>query len=575
MKKFKGNGCAEGAAMGLALVKTNYEPVYTMDTVRDTAAELAFLEENIVALGQKLDKLYERTLAQSGEEAAELIESYQMILMDRVFFDGVRARILQEHLNCKMAIKLECERSRESFMAIEDPYLRERFQDIQDVCFKLVMQCDNAVDSLAEVYLTQPTILLADTLTPVDTVKLDKNFLAGFIVEKGGPTSHAVILAKTLGIPAIVGAEGICAQVENGSRVIMYADTGEIIIDGDAEEEIRFSRRMTAGAAEKEKYRREPAGPTYTLDGVHIEVAANSGDADTAALLDPALCDGIGLLRTEFLYMAHEDYPDEETQFQAYKSVAEKMQGKPVIIRTLDIGGDKALDYMGLEAEENPFLGYRAIRICLDRPEMFQIQLRAILRASAFGSIKLMFPMIISLEELRRCKEHLEACKAQLRQEGKAFDKNLAVGIMVETPAAVFLADQLAREVDFMSIGTNDLTQYVTVADRGNTRVQKLYDPYHPAVLRALYHTGREAQNNGIGLGVCGETASMRKMIPFLIGAGVRELSVALSSLDKVRYLVRRLSARQCRDAAEEIIHDCSTSAQAQAVLEKLLGGIE
>ena len=575
MSKFKGNGCAEGACMGIALVKTNYEPEFSMDTVQDTVAELAFLEKNIDALGQNLDKLYERTLAQSGEEAAELIESYQMILMDPVFFDGVRARIRQEKRNCKMAIKLECDRAKESFMAIEDAYLRERFQDIEDVCFKLIMQCDNAVDSLAEVNLTQPTVLVADTLTPVDTVKLDKQYLAGFVVERGGPTSHAVILAKTLGIPAIVGVEGICAKVENGSRVMMDGSTGEIIIDGGAEEEQRFIRMMEANAAKKEKYQREPLGQAYTLDGVQVEIAANSGDLETASLLDPQACDGIGLFRTEFLYMAHTDYPDEEIQFKAYKNVVEKMQGKAVIIRTLDIGGDKALDYMGLDEEENPFLGYRAIRICLDRPEMFMTQLRAILRASAYGTVKLMFPMIISLEEIKSSQNYLEICKEQLRKEGKAFDENLAVGIMVETPAAVFQADQLAREVDFMSIGTNDLTQYITVADRGNAHVQNLYDPYHPAVLRAIFHLGREAEKAGIELGVCGETASMPLMIPFLVGAGVRELSVAFSAISKVRYMVRRLSAKQCRFTVEKIVRDCTTSAQAQALLSNLVREIE
>ncbi|MEA5058516.1 MAG: phosphoenolpyruvate--protein phosphotransferase [Candidatus Pelethousia sp.] len=574
MKMFKGNGCAEGSAMGTALVKTSYEPVYTMDQVEDTEAELAFLDESMAALREKLQKLYARTLSQSGEEAAELIESYEMILLDKAFFDGVRSRIHGDKRNCKMAIKLECEQCRASFMAIDDPYLRERFSDIEDVCFKLVMQCDHAADALADITLTRPTILLADTLTPMDTVKLDKAFLAGFIVERGGATSHAVILAKTLGIPAIVGVEGICAQATSGSRVLMSGDTGEIILDGDKEAEARFTQMILAAAAEKEKYNREPAGPAYTQDGVHVQLAVNSGDAATAALLDPTACDGVGLFRTEFLYMAHSDYPSEETQFQAYKAAAEKMQGKPVIIRTLDIGGDKALDYMGLEPEENPFLGYRAIRICLDRPAMFMTQLRAILRASAFGKIKLMFPMIISLEELRKSKEYLETCKAQLRMEHAAFDENLAVGIMVETPAAVFMAAQLAQEVDFMSVGTNDLTQYITVADRGNARVQTLYDPLHPAVLRALYQIGEAACEKGIELGVCGETASMKKMIPFLLGVGVRELSVASGALGSVRYLVRRLSVQRCKEAADAGLR-CATSDQAQAILEELVAGAE
>ena len=284
---------------------------------------------------------------------------------------------------------------------------------------------------------------------------------------------------------------------------------------------------LRAGEAARETYRNEPLGPAQTLDGVAIEVAVNAGDADSSQRLDPSLCDGVGLFRTEFLYMGCQDYPDEETQYQAYRQVAERMQGKPVIIRTLDIGGDKALDYMGLEQEENPFLGYRAIRICLDKPAMFKTQLRAILRASAYGCVKIMFPMIVSLAEIRQSRALLAECMAELRQASVPFDEDIAVGIMVETPAAVLMADQLAAQADFFSIGTNDLTQYVTATDRGNARVQALYDPFNPAVLRAIYQTGQAATAHHILAGVCGETASMDHMIPFLIGAGIRELSVS------------------------------------------------
>lgn len=574
MLTLKGNGCAEGAAMGAALVKTAYVPVYTMDRVEDPQAEIAYLDERIASLAKRLDALYEHTLEESGEEAAELIESYQMILMDQTFFDGVRDRIRKTGLNCKMAIKEACEACRESFMAISDPYLRERFGDIEDVCFKLVMACDQVTDALEDVCLTEPTILVADTLTPMDTVRLDKGFLAGFIVERGGATSHAVILAKTLGIPAIVGVQAICSQVKNGSHIMMDAATGEIIVDGDDAAREAFQAILRAGEAARETYRKEPLGPAQTLDGVAVEIAVNAGDADSSQRLDPSLCDGVGLFRTEFLYMGCQDYPDEETQYQAYRQVAERMQGKPVIIRTLDIGGDKALDYMGLEQEENPFLGYRAIRICLDKPAMFKTQLRAILRASAYGCVKIMFPMIVSLAEIRQSRALLAECMAELRQASVPFDEDIAVGIMVETPAAVIMADQLAAQTDFFSIGTNDLTQYVTATDRGNARVQALYDPFNPAVLRAIYQTGQAATAHHILAGVCGETASMDHMIPFLIGAGIRELSVSQGALGKVRYLVRRLSAEQCEAAAKQIVQDCADSSQARAILAGLIAAI-
>lgn len=561
MKKMQGTGCAEGCAAGVALVKKDDDIVFSNVSteaddahVEDPEGEVALLEESMEKLDAQLETLYEKTLEESGEEAAELIESYQMILCDRHFWGETKEMIRQEKLSCVHAVHKACENCRLEFEKVEDAYIKERYQDIEKVCRELVRLAGHMEGDLGDVQLTGPTIVVADTLTPVDTVKLDKKYLKGFVTESGGTTSHAVILARTLGIPAIVGVKGITKCVENGMELIIDGSDGTVILQADAGEKEEFERKRRAQAELAARYDREPQGEVRTKDGCPVRLAVNSGDSDSAETLDPDICDGVGLFRTEFLYMKQNDYPDEETLFEAYRDVTERMRGKEVVFRTLDIGGDKALGYMGLPEEENPFLGYRAVRICLDRPELFSTQLRAILRASAFGNVKIMFPMITGAEELRACLAVLEECKRELIKEQIPFDKDIKAGIMVETPSAVMVLDQLARYSDFFSVGTNDLVQYTMAADRGNTNVQNLYDPYQPSVLRALYHIGRTAKKSGVPVSVCGETASMPPMVPFLIGCGVGKLSVAASALPRLKYLVRRLDEADCIKMADQVI---------------------
>lgn len=567
MKKFQGNGCAKGCAVGKAVVKKEKQPAFSdfseeirWDAVEDTEEEVVLLEECVKKLDEQLEALYEKTLEESGEEAAELMESYQMILCDRHFFAGVKEKIRQEKVSCVSAILHTCDCCRREFEAMEDTYMKERYQDIQTVCQELVKLAKQAEGELEEIRLIEPTIVVADTLTPVDTVKLDKQYLKGFVTETGGATSHAVILARTLGIPAIVGVKGITELVENGMELIIDGTEGTIVLDADDEEKERFERKIKAQMEADARYAQEVSGEVYTKDKRHIKLEVNSGDSDTAESLNPDICDGVGLFRTEFQYMKQNDYPDEETLFGAYRDVTERMKDKEVVFRTLDIGGDKALEYMKLPEEENPFLGYRAVRICLDRPEIFRIQLRAILRASAFGNVKIMFPMITGAEELLACRRVLEECRQELREENIPFKEDVKVGIMVETPSAVMVLDQLARYSDFFSVGTNDLVQYIMAADRGNANVQKLYDPYQPSVLRALHHIGHTAQKYGIPVSVCGETAAILPMVPFLIGCGVEKLSAAVSSLPQLRYLVRRLEWADCVRTAAQVI--CMESVQ-------------
>lgn len=567
MRKFQGTGCSEGLACGAVLIKKSSKPEISAGRVEDVEAQLALLRESIDTLDARLEQLYDKTMSESGEEAAELIESYQMILMDRPFFSDVEERISAAHMSAPAAIRDKCKVCAEEFSAMDDEYMRERYSDIEAVCEELVAILCHSSGSLFGAELSCPTVVVADMLTPMDTVRLNKDLLMGFVTENGGTTSHAVILARTLGIPAVVGVEGITGLVETGEEICINGCTGAVIASPTQAEQESFSAEMERSREASERYLKEPFGAVKTIDGTRIMLAVNSGDSDTAGKLDADMCDGVGLFRTEFLYMNTNRYPTENELFEAYAAAAGRLEGKPFIFRTLDIGGDKALDYMDLGKEDNPFLGYRAVRICLDRPELFKTQLRALLRASVFGNIQIMFPMITCLDELLRCREALKECMDELRQEGLPFSDNIPVGIMVETPASVLILDRLAPYSDFFSVGTNDLIQYTMAADRGNSRVSGLYDPFQIAVLRSLRRIGQVANEYKVPLGVCGEAAAFPAMVPFLIGCGVEELSVASSALPKLRYLVRRLEVSQCRCKAEEALEKV-TAAEARAVMQ-------
>lgn len=442
------------------------------------------------------------------------------------------------------------------FAQIDDEYLRARADDVRDVCGRILRQL---VPSAADPFAAIPegSILAAEELAPSDTVRIDFSRVRGVVTRRGSATSHLAILARNRGLPAVVGLGDAFDRLTDGTVVALDGGAGELIVDPDERTAAALRRRMEEAARDLPQWVREPAA---TRDGRPVAVLANAGSVAEVERAMRAGADGIGLFRSEFLYMQRQDdFPGEEEQTAAYAAAAEHCGGRPLVIRTLDIGGDKALPYYEFPAEENPFLGWRAIRVSLALRDLFRTQLRAILRASARGGVRVMFPMIVSLEELRAARALLEECKEELRREGAAFDERIPVGVMIETPAAVLMADELAAEADFFSIGTNDLTQYVLAVDRGNERIAAMYDPLHPAVVRAIRRTVEAAHRHGCEAGICGEFASEAAHAELLVGLGLDELSVAPPAVAAVKGRIRELDAPQAERRASQAVRATTT----------------
>lgn len=556
MKKISGLSGAAGCVMGTAVVMKDETVDIDKKNITNVNSEVNKLNSAKERYLNSLDVLYEKAMNEVGEEGAGIFEAYKEILSDDVFFGKVIDRIEKDMVNVEYAINEEKKEVVEMFESLDDEYLKERATDISNVCMELTKEIqgkkqDNVISNFNGMNL----IVIADDLTPADTIKLDKNVLKGFITQKGGITSHTVILAKTLGIPAIVGLEGVLDKIKDGETIIMYGDDGDVIIDPDESKVKEFEKINEENEVQSKLFEKSKREPAVTLDGRTMRVNINSGDVESIASLNSDDCDGVGLFRTEFLYMNHNNYPTEEEQFKVYREIAEKANGKEVIIRTLDIGGDKQIDYMDLPKEDNPFLGYRAIRLCLDRVEIFKTQLKAILRASIFGDIKIMFPMIVNLEELLKAKEILEEVKNQLDELNIDYNKEISVGIMIETPAAVLLSDQLAQEVNFFSIGSNDLIQYTTATDRMNNRIQWLYDSCNISVLRSIKMVCDNAKKHGVEVGICGEVASESRLVPMWVAMGVDELSVVPSQVGKVKYIINQVSFNELQDELNKILN--------------------
>jgi len=496
-----------------------------------------------------------------GEENAAIFEAHLDILNDPVLEEAVFSRIENENKNAELALSEAADEISAMFLAIDDAYLRERVEDVKDVCGRVLRNMQGIMPA-TRVSLNEDVIIVAKNLTPSDTVSLDLKKVKGFVTDEGGATAHTVILAKTHGIPAVVGMGSFSGLVKDGDFLIIDGANGTVFLNPDMSTVDEYELKKSAYENYKKSLDALIDLPAETADGRRLELSANIGSAKDIEKVLENNADGIGLFRTEFLYMENTHFPTEDEQFQAYKEAAQAMRGKPVIIRTLDIGGDKELSYYKFDYEMNPFLGYRAIRLCLDKTDIFKTQLRAILRASAFGKIRIMLPMIISVSEVRQSKEILKECMSELACNGTAFDKNIEVGIMTETPAAVLTADTLAKECDFFSIGTNDLTQYTLAADRGNEKISRLYDSFNPAVLLSIKHVIDAAHKNGKWAGMCGEMASDERAVPLLIGLGLDEFSVNASSLLSVKDIIRKsdyqaLSGRSgdilALDTADEI----------------------
>jgi len=555
MKKFTGLAGAGGCDVLQAVVLHKEKLVPEKKIVEDCENEVERFKKVQQDYAEELDRLYRTTIADAGEKAADIFKAYRTIVCDDLFFKKAIKAVREEHIGIDYAIEQEKEKVITKFAAMSDPYMKERANDIRNVCDEIIRRLTGVSSAEEQIRnIREPFILVAEDLTPEDTIRIDKTYLRGFITEKGGITSHAVILAKTLGIPAVVGASGIMQDVRQGQTLYINGDDGYGILEPDEAFVNAFRKEKIRLDEQKKLYAVMAGEPAVTADGRRVAVCINSGDTESCRNFRVEQCDGIGLFRTEFLFMNQHDYPDEALQFKVYKEIAEAAQGKEVIIRTLDIGGDKKLDYMNFPKENNPFLGYRAIRICLDRKEVFLTQLRAILRASAFGNIKIMFPMIVELEELREAKKTVEKAKALLRAEGTAFDENIPIGIMIETPASVLISDILAKEAAFFSIGTNDLIQYMTATDRMNEKVQYLYDPCNLSVLRAIDTVIRNAHKAGIPVGMCGEAASDERLTPLLLAMGLDEFSVVPAQVGKIKYLIRRCNLANLSGLVEQVL---------------------
>ncbi|MDR1966502.1 MAG: phosphoenolpyruvate--protein phosphotransferase [Synergistaceae bacterium] len=572
MKKMKGLCGSPGYGIGTAVIwknTTTKPPRYAVD---DRATEETRLKRAREACDARLCELEEKTAAEVGEAEAEIFSAHRMILSDETFFENALARVEPERLNIEYLIYDECRKVVATFAELDDAYLKERAADIENVCNDVIRRLlgESAPSAPNAGTDVEDVILVAGNLTPEETVRMDKTKLRGFVTEKGGITSHAVILAKAMGLPAIVGLPGALENVAPQDKVLIDGFTGEVIIQPDEEAYKAFLGKYEKWKKLESQYELASCLHSETRDGFHVDVDVNVGDAWSIRDFDAKKCDGIGLFRTEFIYMGVSDYPGEDVQYEIYKDIASRASGKEVIIRTLDVGGDKQLEYMGLRKESNPFLGCRAIRLCLARPDIFNTQLRAILRASSHGNVKVMFPMIANLEEVRLAKECLEKAKRSLREEGAVFDENIPVGIMVETPAAVFISDQLAQAVDFFSVGSNDLIQYITAADRMNESVQHLYDSCNLSVLRSMREVSRSAAACGIPWGICGEVASEERLVPLWVALGVSELSVAPSQVGKIKQLVRRMDRKTLEPEMERIL-DMDSIAGARDALDAIL----
>ncbi|MGF7060469.1 phosphoenolpyruvate--protein phosphotransferase [Brassicibacter mesophilus] len=550
----KGIGVSPGIAIGKVLIKNESTIEVVKKSISDAKNELKRLTDAKNKGKDQIDELYTHTLENIGQNEAQIFEAHKMILDDPEFFGQIEDKIQSELVNAEWALKEITDMFVNIFENMDNEYMKERAADVRDVSNR-ILRILLGIELTDFSVLDEDVIIVAEDLTPSDTAQMDKNRVIGFITEIGGKTAHSAIMARTLEIPAIVGVEGITDKVSSGELVVFDGEAGELILNPDDKTVSEFQVKKKKYEDFKNSLNELIGSKSITKDGHLVELVANIGtpkDVDGIIKNDG---EGVGLYRTEFLYMDRDKLPTEEEQFEAYKEVAVRLSGKPIVIRTLDIGGDKELPYLELPKEMNPFLGYRAIRLCLDRTDIFKTQLRALLKASAFGNIKIMFPMISSIEELRHAKKMLEEVKEELRKEAVSFNEAIEVGIMIEIPSAAIMSDLFAKEVDFFSIGTNDLIQYTTAVDRGNRKISHLYNQFHPALLRLIKTVIDNGHKEGIWVGMCGEVAGDPKLIPVLLGMGLDEFSMSSISILKARWIIKNTSKEEMARKVEHIIN--------------------
>ena len=551
----EGIAASPGIAIGKTLIKKDKKIEIKRNKITENQVknEINKLHSALDKAKQSLKELKENTIAKMGKENAEIFEAHMMILEDPEVVPAIEDKIKNEKINAAAAVKEVIDKYVEMFLAMEDDYLKERGADIRDVgmrVIKILLDVKDIADKMEE-----EVVIIAKELTPSDTAKLDNEKVLAFVTQEGSRTSHTAIMARSLGIPAVVGVgEELLTEAKDKDQVIVDGNSGKIYFSPDEKRLDNYKNKLKEYEKEQKKLELYRDKKAQTKDGKAIELVGNMGNLnDIKPILDKG-GEGVGLFRTEFLYMDRTELPTEEEQFEVYKEVAQKFKEKPVVIRTLDIGGDKDLPYLDFPEEMNPFLGYRAIRFCLERDDIFKPQLKAILRASQYGNLKIMFPMISSLEELLEAKGKIREIKKELEKEGINYNKEIEIGIMIEIPAAVMIADHLAEEVDFFSIGTNDLIQYTVAVDRTNEKIADRHTPYHPAVLRFIKRTIECGHAEDIWVGMCGEAAGDELLLPFLLGAELDEFSMSAVSILKIKKLMTKWEKAETKEVTQKVL---------------------
>ena len=569
----KGIGVSNGIGIGKVYIYTEPKISVVRYNIDDTTTEINRFKEAIEVATADIDKLYIESISTIGSKDAEVFIAHKLMLNDPELIQSVIDKINTEHINSEYALREEIEYYLSMFNSINDDYLKARIIDLKDISnrlFKVLLEIkeNNFIEP------DEKFVLVANDLTPSDTARINKKNIVGILTEAGGKTSHTSIFARTLGIPAVVGMKGITLRVNKDDQIIIDGESGLIIINPTIKELEQYKNLQLKANHRSNELQSMKFEETKSKDGYKVKLVGNIGSLeDVEKVLDNG-GEGVGLFRTEFLFMDRVKLPTEEEQFEAYKAVVEKLGNKSVIIRTLDVGGDKDIPYLNLPKEMNPFLGFRAIRICLDRIDIFKMQLRAILRASAFGNAKIMFPMISNINEIRECKRLIEEIKNELRMGKKLFNQEIEVGIMVEIPAVAINSRAFAKEVDFFSIGTNDLIQYTLAVDRGNQDIAYLYSQYDPSVLSLIKMTIENGHLEGIKVGMCGESASDKKLLPVFLGMGLDEFSMSASSILRARYQLKNTSKNEICEKLNDLLKLPTASDVEKFIDENILNNL-
>lgn len=565
----RGTGASSGIGIGKAVVVRDEKPEVVQVSISDKDKEVKRFEDVLAKITEATMEMAESLANKVGGKEAEILNGHVLLLSDPMLSEEIKQKIQNELVNAEFAVDSVYDMYAGMFASMDDELMQQRATDMKDLKVRILKGLLGMAD-VDVARLPEGSILVAEDLTPSMTAGLNPQTVYGIVTELGGRTSHSAILSRALEIPAVVAISGLLENIHDGDTVCFDGDKGEVVIRPDADTLAEYEKKKEAYLLEKKELENYKGKPSVTKDGRKVEIVANIGKPEDAQRALEYDAEGVGLFRTEFLFMDRENAPTEEEQFEAYKKVATLMKDKPVIIRTLDIGGDKEIPYLGIEQDENPFLGYRAIRLCLDRKEdLYRPQLRALLRASAFGDIRIMIPLITCVDEIREAKALIREIMEDLDRENIAYNKNIQVGIMVETAASSIMADVFAKEVDFFSIGTNDLTQYTICVDRGNAKVSYLYSPLNPAVLRSLKRVITSAKEAGIMVGMCGEAAADPLLIPLLLVWGLDEFSMSASSILKSRKLVTNSSIADLEKIEKEVMK-FTTEKEVREYMEKV-----